>query len=155
MSAQTVHANCLVVGTRGILVRGRSGSGKSELTDLLIEAAGVKGNLGVLVADDRVYLSSLDGQLVARAPETISGLMEVRGRGVVKMLSMAAAKIDLLVDLKPEGAIERHPDSALGCEKMDGVPVPVCICQENRPLESTRLIRWSLRELFPASPDYI
>lgn len=155
MSAQTVHANCLVVGTHGILVRGRSGSGKSELTDLLIEAAGVKGNLGVLVADDRVYLSSIDGKLLARAPETISGLMEVRGRGVVKTLSMAAAKIDLLVDLKPESAIERHPDSPLGCEKMDGIPVPVCSCPENKPLESTRLIRWSLRELFPGAPDYI
>lgn len=155
MSAQTVHANCLVVGTRGILVRGRSGSGKSELTDLLIEAAGVRGNLGVLVADDRVYLAARDGQLVARAPDTISGLMEVRGRGLVRTVSMSAAKVDLLVDLKPEDAIERLPASALGCEKMDGVPIPVCSCPENRPWDSTRLIRWSLRELFPGAPDYI
>nr|WP_319385416.1 HPr kinase/phosphatase C-terminal domain-containing protein [uncultured Roseibium sp.] len=155
MSAQTVHANCLVVGTRGIVVRGRSGSGKSELTDLLIEAARIRGNLGVLVADDRVYLSSHDGQLVARAPETISGLMEVRGRGLVKTVSMSTAKVDLLVDLKPEDAIERLPESALGCQNLDGVPIPVCSCPENRPWESTRLIRWSLRELFPGAPDYI
>ncbi|WP_434054039.1 MAG: HPr kinase/phosphatase C-terminal domain-containing protein [Roseibium sp.] len=155
MSAQTVHANCLVVGTRGIVIQGPSGSGKSELTDLLIEAAGNKGNLGVLVADDRVYLSSCRGTLVARVPETISGLMEVRGRGVVETVSMSAAKVDLLVDLKPLGEIERLPESAFGSRKLGGVLVPVCTCPQNRPWESARLIRWRLRQLFPEAPDYI
>jgi len=155
VTAQAVHANCLVVGTRGIVIRGRSGSGKSELTDTLIEAARNKGNLGILVSDDRVYLSSCRGQLAARVPETISGLLEVRGNGLVKTAFLPVAKVHLLVDLKPADTIERLPDDTVSSERIDGLPVPVCRCPENRPWESVRRIRWCLRDLFPGTPDYI
>ncbi|WP_306142480.1 HPr kinase/phosphorylase [Roseibium sp. MMSF_3412] len=155
MTTQAVHANCLVVGTRGIVIRGRSGSGKSELTDILIEAAKNKGNLGLLVADDRVYLSSCHGQLAARAPETIAGLLEVRGKGLVKTAFLPVAKVHLLVDLKPADTIERLPEGGVGSENIDGLPVPLCACPENRPWESIRRIRWCLRHLFRGMPDYI
>ncbi|MEM8700919.1 MAG: HPr kinase/phosphatase C-terminal domain-containing protein [Pseudomonadota bacterium] len=155
MTAQTVHANCLVVGTRGIVIRGNSGSGKSELTDLLIEAASARGNLGILVADDRVHLSSSNGRLTARVPDTISGLLEVRGTGLVATAFMPAARVHLLVDLKPADAIERLPDDTVMSGTIDGVPVPLCTCPQNRPWESIRRIRWALRALFPGTPDYI
>ncbi|MEO0975689.1 MAG: aldolase [Pseudomonadota bacterium] len=155
MTAQTIHANCLVVGTRGIVIRGRSGSGKSELTDTLIEAARNKGNLGLLVADDRVYLSSCRGRIAARVPDTISGLLEVRGNGLVRTAFQPVARVHMLVDLKPAEAIVRVPDDHIGSETLDGLPVPLCTCPENRPWESVRRIRWCLRELFPGAPDYI
>lgn len=155
MTAQTIHANCLVIGTRGIVIRGRSGSGKSELTDILIEAARNRGNLGVLVADDRVYLSSCRGQIAARVPEAISGLLEIRGNGLVQTDFLPAARVHLLVDLKPAEAIERLPENTTRTETLDGLPVPLCACPENRPWESVRRIRWCLRELFPGAPDYI
>lgn len=155
MTSQAVHANCLVIGTRGIVIRGRSGSGKSELTDTLIEAARSRGNLGILVADDRVYLSPCRGQLAARVPETVSGFLEVRGNGLVKTPFLPVAKVHLLVDLKPADTIERLPDDRVSPETIDGVSVPACACPQNRPWESIRRIRWCLRELFPGTPDYI
>lgn len=155
MTGQTVHANCLVVGPCGLLIQGSSGSGKSELADLLIVAAKAGGNLGVLVADDRAFLSAEDGQLVARAPQSILGLMEVRGAGVMKTVTLPAARIHLAIDLAPIETMERLPESVLYRKTFEGVQVPALICPANRPDASLRLVRWGLRTLFPASPDYI
>lgn len=155
MTGQSVHANCLVVGTRGILIQGESGSGKSELTDTLITAARVSGNLGVLVADDRVVLSAERGQLVARAPGSILGLMEVRGAGVQATEAISAAKVHLVVSLRPIGTMERLPDNSVTWQNLETVSLPALTCPANRPDVSLRLLRWGLRTLFPASPDYI
>ena len=155
MTGQAVHGNCLVVGTRGILIRGQSGSGKSALTDTLIEAAKGRGNLGILVADDRVFLTAQASLLVARAPESIRGKMEVRGAGLVRASVLPVAKVDLLVDLKPVEIVERLPDSAVLTEDLQGIQVPALICPANNSGVSLRLIRWGLRAVFPGAPDYI
>jgi len=155
VTGEAVHANCLVVGTFGILIRGVPGSGKSELTDTLIDAAGTKGNLGVLVADDRVFLTAGNEQVIARAPDTIRGKMEIRGAGLVDAGVMPAAKVHLLVDLVPADTMERLPESAVAQQSLEGVPVPALICPANSPGVSLRLVRWGLRSLFPGTPDYI
>ncbi|MET1413240.1 HPr kinase/phosphatase C-terminal domain-containing protein [Roseibium sp. HPY-6] len=155
MTEQTLHGNCVLVGTRGILIRGVSGSGKSELTDTLIEAARAKGNLGVLVADDRVFLSANQGFLIARAPEQIEGLMEIRGSGIVRQTALSAAKVDLIVDLQPLDTMERLPQDALGSQVLKSIEVPLLVCPANNPGVAVRLIRWGLRSLFPKVPDYI
>src|SRR3546814_17418763 len=74
-----VHATCIAIDGRGILLRGPSGSGKSDLALRLIDGG------ALLVADDQVILTEADGELTASAPATTAGRMEVRGIGVVDM----------------------------------------------------------------------
>lgn len=109
-----VHATCIRVGTAGkrfgappsagILLLGKSGSGKSDLALRLI-ALGAE-----LVSDDRTDLRILRNRLVAGAPKSIAGLIEVRGVGIVRMAHTPRATITLAVELdrKPQ----RLPEAA-------------------------------------------
>lgn len=155
MSQPATHANCLIVGTAGLLLRGESGSGKTVLTDFLIEAARAKGNLGLLVSDDYVHLTCRDGSLIACAPETISGKVEVRGFGLAEAAFAPEAHIDLVVDLVPVEDMERLPEVPLGTVRLETVQLPQLDCPENDPVLAVRLIRWALRRLTPHSTDYI
>ena len=72
-----------------------------------------------LVADDHVRLSAQNGVVTARCPETISGLIEARGVGLLKAQTLAQARVVLIVDLdQPEA--ERLPPkrrlTLLGCD---------------------------------------
>lgn len=106
----SVHATCVAVDGVGVMLRGPSGSGKSDLALRLIDGG------ALLVADDRVRLLPGDGvgagRLIARAPNAIAGLLEIRGLGPVPAPSVASAPVGLVVDLKPGGQIERLPDPA-------------------------------------------
>jgi HPr kinase/phosphorylase len=101
-----VHASCVAVDGVGVLIRGPSGSGKSDLALRLIDAG------AVLVCDDYCELSAVAGRLIARAPEAISGQLEVRGFGIVRLRHLPSAPISLVIDLITDAAIERLPDEA-------------------------------------------
>jgi HPr kinase/phosphorylase len=81
----------------GILLVGRSGSGKSDLALRLI-AAGAK-----LVADDRTDLYASRGRLYAKAPKRIAGLLEVRGVGILKVPYATQMQVTLVVELGKAG----------------------------------------------------
>ncbi len=97
-----VHATGLVIGRRGIMLRGPSGSGKSLLALALIDDALARGLEATLVADDRLDLNIEDGTLVMHAPGRIEGLIELRGRGIVSRPFVDRAHVHLVVDLVPE-----------------------------------------------------
>ncbi len=101
-----VHASCVALGGRGVLLRGAPGAGKSDLALRLIEAG------AVLVADDQVALSSDGGRLLAAPPATIAGLLEVRGVGIVRVEYLAECPVHLVVDLAPRDAVARMPEPA-------------------------------------------
>src|SRR5438105_12471801 len=102
-----VHATAVAIATasgpRAVLLRGASGSGKSDLALRLIDAG------ARLVADDQSELSRRGDTLVVRAPATITGLLEVRGIGIVRLDALAEAPVVLLVDLVPAETLERLP----------------------------------------------
>ncbi|MBK3801178.1 aldolase [Azospirillum brasilense] len=115
----TIHGTCVLVGPWngghgnggnrgetpiGVLLRGPSGSGKSDLALRMIDAG------ALLVADDRVELRVEDGRVMATAPAALAGLLEVRGVGIMPMPAAAEAEITLVVDLVPRGAVERLPE---------------------------------------------
>ena len=85
----SIHACCVVLSRAGdpfgapsdagVLLIGPSGSGKSDLALRLIALG------AVLVADDRVELFVQHGTLMARAPQALAGLVEIRGGGSVEM----------------------------------------------------------------------
>ena len=102
-----LHATCIAIDGRGVLLRGASGAGKSDLALRLIDQG------ADLVADDQVDLFDVDGRLTAAAPAAIAGRMEVRGIGVIPMPYLANAEVVLLVDLVPPDAVERMPEPSL------------------------------------------
>ena len=92
-----IHAGCVALGNKGILILGESGTGKSDLMLRLMDE-GAK-----LVADDRTELYVARGRLCARAPESIAGLIEVRGLGIIAQHFVTRAGVALAVRLgKPE-----------------------------------------------------
>jgi HPr kinase/phosphorylase len=95
----TVHATCVAIARRGVLILGPSGSGKSTL-GLALMALGAR-----LVADDRTLLTSKAGKLVAKCPPAIRGLIEARGLGLIRAQPLTSAAIALVVDL---GQTETH-----------------------------------------------
>lgn len=93
------HATAVAVGDRGVLIRGASGSGKTTLALALMRWAIGAGRPACLVADDQVFLNRTSDGLVATAPESIAGLVEVRGRGPQRVRHRSATLIQLVVDL--------------------------------------------------------
>ena len=99
-----VHATCIAIDGKGVLLRGPSGAGKSDLALRLIDGG------GVLVADDRVDLNATDGQLIASAPANLKGLLEVRGLGILQQEACTEIPVMLVVDVVPAGDVERMPE---------------------------------------------
>jgi HPr kinase/phosphorylase len=94
---KNIHASCVAIGTKGVLLLGPSGAGKSDLALRLIDDG------AQLVADDRTILFLDKGALWARPPATIRGLIEIRGVGIAKMPARTRVKIALVVKLGEEG----------------------------------------------------
>ncbi len=99
-----IHASCVAVDGAGILLRGPSGSGKSDLALRMIDEG------ARLVADDQVVIAQTDGRIVASAPDRLAGLIEVRGLGVIRIDPLAQAPLILVADLMATDAIERMPE---------------------------------------------
>ena len=120
----TVHASAVLVGARAVLIRGPSASGKSRLALELLEAART-GNLRFarLVADDRVHLEAVGGRLLARPPEALAGLIEVRGVGLLRVAHEPRAVIGLVVDLEAPDA-QRLPAADQRRIEINGIIVP-------------------------------
>lgn len=92
-SETILHATTVALGDRGVLITGPSGSGKSALGLQLM------GLGAVLVADDRTIVRAGQDGLVASAPDSIRGLIEARGVGLLNAKSVATVKLLLAVDL--------------------------------------------------------
>ena len=127
---------------RGVLVRGPSSSGKSDLA-LRALAAGWS-----LVADDRTVLWRENGRVWGRAPESLSGLIEVRGLGILPVADQTAvrplAPIDLIADCAAPSEIERLPDPA--CERMldyDIARIRLAALEPSAPVK----LAWALSHL--------
>jgi len=117
----TIHAGAVLIGERGVLIRGPSGSGKSAFILALLAANPER---TALVADDRVHLSVANGRLIATAPSEIAGLLEVRGQGISHLPYVSPVVIDLVVDLTPPEQCPRLPSAAEEVAGIDGVNLP-------------------------------
>ncbi len=88
---------------RGVLIEGPSGAGKSDLMLRALQDG------WTLVADDRVVLWTSGGQVYGRAPDSLAGLMEIRGLGVAPTPYRAFAPVDLAARCVVAAEIERMP----------------------------------------------
>ncbi len=102
-----VHATAVAVAGRGVLLRGPSGSGKSDLALRLIDAG------AVLIADDQTIAEPSTGPgpgpLLLSPPPGFAGVMEVRGLPVMTFPHVATVPLCLIVDLVPPDAVVRLP----------------------------------------------
>jgi serine kinase of HPr protein (carbohydrate metabolism regulator) len=119
MSAEPllVHATTVAIGDRAIMLRGPSGSGKSDLALRLIDAG------ARLVADDQSLLWREGDAVLARAPEPIAGLIEARGIGILRVESLPAARLALIADLVAPQHVERLPEPSN--ETIFGLAIPL------------------------------
>lgn len=116
LSAETVHASSVAIGGRAVLITGPSGSGKSDLTLRLIDRG------FTLVSDDQTIVRRDGNRLIASAPPTIAGKLEIRGMGIIDMDTESDVPIALLVELTSE--IQRLPDENRE-RPILGVPLPL------------------------------
>jgi HPr kinase/phosphorylase len=98
----TLHGCMVDMRGVGVLILGKSGSGKSETAIGLLERG------ASLVADDMVRIKYVGGDLVASSPDLSRGYMEIRGIGIVNVANLYGLasirpdkRLDLVVTLKP------------------------------------------------------
>jgi len=102
ISSETLHTSCVAKNGCAILISGRSGSGKSDLALRLIDRG------ARLVSDDYTLVRRVSGRLLATAPDTIAGKIEVRGLGVMELECESDVPVCLHVDLDSE--VKRLPE---------------------------------------------
>ncbi|MDF1747557.1 MAG: HPr kinase/phosphatase C-terminal domain-containing protein [Alphaproteobacteria bacterium] len=127
-----VHGTTIAIDGRGILLRGVSGAGKSDLALRMIDAG------AELVADDQTTLTVDAGTLYAQAPEQLQGRIEVRGVGIMTLPYRTKVAVELLADLT-QGPIDRLPDCSQ--ETLEGITLP---CLTIAPFESSAPIKLKL-----------
>jgi len=111
------HGTLVDLAGSGVLLRGPSGSGKSDLALRLMDRG------AVLVADDQVILEKRSRGLMGYAPDRIYGLIEVRGIGIMSLPAIKTALVKLVVDLVDADAVDRLPDPA--SITIEGVELPL------------------------------
>jgi serine kinase of HPr protein (carbohydrate metabolism regulator) len=129
----TIHASAALFAGQGVLILGASGSGKSSLL-LALLAAG-----GTLVADDRVITAVVDCRLVASPPDSLAGLMEVRGVGIVRRPFVASVAIDLAVELRAAAECPRLPDGDDARIVIAGIALPRVFVASGAPDGAARV----------------
>ena len=111
------YATAVIYCGFGILIRGPSGSGKSDLALRLIDDG------ADLIADDQVVIKAVGQELYLSPPDSLSGLIEVRGVGVIKIEYVRDIRLCLIVELDPRNEIQRIPK--IKEELIKKIPVPV------------------------------
>ena len=104
ISAETLHASTVALDGRAVLITGPSGSGKSDLALRLLDRG------FALVSDDQTIVKKDGVRLLASAPPTIAGKLEIRGIGIIEMERTEYAPVALIVELT--GEIQRMPDDS-------------------------------------------
>jgi serine kinase of HPr protein (carbohydrate metabolism regulator) len=118
-----IHATAIVAGEAGVLILGPSGAGKSSLALAAIGLLRAHGRFASLLCDDRVWLSVAGGRLVAEAPQTIAGLVEIRGCGPVSQPFEHRAVVAAAVRLVAREAAPRLA-AADDVEMLLGIALP-------------------------------
>jgi len=94
----TMHATAVAVAGAGLLICGKSGSGKSDLALRLIDRG------AILISDDQVDIRRDNQILLLSPPASLAGKLEVRSLGILQRPHISGIELKLILDLK------QHPD---------------------------------------------
>jgi serine kinase of HPr protein (carbohydrate metabolism regulator) len=121
-----VHGTAVALGGRAALLRGASGSGKSDLAlrALVTSVSSLVEASFELVADDQVVVRATEHGLTVSPPDRLQGLIEIRGLGIFTVPHRTEAHLALLVDLVSPKQVERLPDP-WPTDGLLGVSLPV------------------------------
>lgn len=119
--SELIHATAIVIGDRGIIIIGASGSGKSSLAHALLQRAFAEGRYATLVSDDQCLVRAVSGRLICSPPDTLRGGMEVRGSGLHAFAYEPHAVIHLMVRLvEPAQVVRLHENTHI---QLQGVAI--------------------------------
>jgi serine kinase of HPr protein (carbohydrate metabolism regulator) len=104
LSSESIHASTVALDGRAVIISGPSGSGKSDLALRLMDRG------FTLVSDDQTFLCMDEGRLIASAPPTIAGKLEIRGIGIVEVDHASDVPVALFVELTSD--MQRFPDDS-------------------------------------------
>jgi HPr kinase/phosphorylase len=139
----------------GVLIMGKSGSGKSETAIGLLERG------GALVADDLVRIRNLGGELIGASPDLSRGYIEMRGIGIINAANLYGLsairpekRLDLVVTLLPDAdlnkvdrlGIRRKEYKVLGAG-VPNVEIPVAAGRDTARLVAVAALDLQLRRL--------
>jgi HPr kinase/phosphorylase len=124
-----IHGVFLNIYGKGVIIRGDSGIGKSEIALELVK----RGHQ--LIADDAVELYHVGQHIVGKAPAVLNNLLEIRGIGVIDVSKMfgigsclAKDNVDLIIQL--DRWLPSREYTRIGVEEDDvteeilNVPIP-------------------------------
>jgi serine kinase of HPr protein (carbohydrate metabolism regulator) len=115
LSSDRLHASCVAIGGRAVLIEGLSGSGKSDLTLRLIDRG------AMLVSDDYTFIRRDGTRLLASAPPALAGKIEVRGLGILEFPHVDDVPVALMVSVGEP--VERLPEDGRA-QNLIGISIP-------------------------------
>jgi serine kinase of HPr protein (carbohydrate metabolism regulator) len=138
---ERVHATVVALAGRAALIRGPSGSGKSDLALRCLALPPLPGHTErpELVADDQVEITRAGDGLDARPPRAIAGKIEVRGVGILDLPYRPVARLALVVDLVAARDVPRFPLDEKTAEFL-GVTLPVAQLAPFEPSTPVKLL---------------
>lgn len=151
----TLHGCMMDMRGIGVLIMGKSGSGKSETAVGLLERG------ASLVADDMVRVKYVGGDLIASSPALSRGYMEIRGIGIINVANLYGLasirpdkRLDLVITLKPHAdlnevdriGLKQKTYEILG-QHVSHVEVPVAPGRDTARLVTIAALDQQLRRL--------
>lgn len=148
----TIHGCMINVRGVGVLLTGKGGIGKSEISLGLVERG------AALVADDMVCIRNIGGDLITSSPKLSSGFIEIRGLGIVNVTNLFGlkaysreAKLHLVINLTTEAlsdierlGLDRKMTSILGVE-VERLNLPVAPGRDMSRLVEVAALGYYLR----------
>ncbi len=93
MELKRIHSSSVVIDDNGVLILGRSGSGKSDLALRLIDTG------ATLISDDVSICKKKSNDVYLFCPSQTRGLLEVREIGIITVPFVEKIKLRLVVKL--------------------------------------------------------
>jgi len=140
---ETVHATAVAIAGAGVLIRGPSGQGKSDLALRLIDRG------AMLISDDQVDILCRGNELLLSPPPPLAASFEIRSLGIWEREYLSGVALKLIVDLKQQ--TDRLP---LDRQVMIllGIRVPSCTLNA---MESSAAIKaeWALQRIMQGARE--
>ena len=133
-----IHATSISISQKGVLLRGPSGIGKSDLAFRLIS------NGATLIADDYTEVIHNEGALILKTPHNIKGKIELRGIGIVELPFIENISLKLIIDLVDQINVPRQTDVHI--TKFENILVPYYQLFSFEP-STPRKIEFILKEI--------
>ena len=92
-SSLIMHATCVDINGSGVLIVGRSGSGKSSLAINLLALG------STLVADDQCELVRKNNRFYIYKPASLPESIEIRGVGLVSVPMVNETSLDWVINI--------------------------------------------------------